>query len=379
MGRGWGERFADAGPRGATSMSDPSGASQVAPRFTLAEVAALVGGRLAGPPELGVERVAPVDEAGPGEMAFLARRRYARFARASRAGSFLVAAELEEVLPAAAPRVVVSDPYAALRTLLGRLHAEPPPAPAVHATAVFGRGVRLGERVRVEAYAVIGDGVSIGDDSRIGAHCVLGAGTRIGRACTLHPHVVTYPRTVIGRGVVLHAGVRVGCDGFGYTEIEGVHEKMPQVGRAIVGDDVEVGANTTIDRGSLGDTVIGDGVKIDNLVQVAHNVKVGAGSLLAALVGIAGSTRLGRGTWFGGRASAINHLEVGDGARVTFGSTVTRDVAPGETVSGYPARPHREELRRQAELGRLPRLAARVRRLEEAVLGRSSRGPGGAG
>jgi UDP-3-O-[3-hydroxymyristoyl] glucosamine N-acyltransferase len=191
---------------------------------------------------------------------------------------------------------------------------------------------------------------------------VLGAGTTVGNRCTLHPHVVAYPGTEIGSDVILHSGVRVGSDGFGYTTVEGRHEKLPQVGRAVIRDGVEVGANTTIDRGSLGDTVVDEGAKIDNLVQVAHNVRVGAGSMLAALVGIAGSTRIGRGVWLGGRASAINHLEIGDGARVTFGSTVTRDVAPNETVSGYPARPHREELRKQAHLARLPELLERVRR-----------------
>jgi UDP-3-O-[3-hydroxymyristoyl] glucosamine N-acyltransferase len=142
---------------------------------------------------------------------------------------------------------------------------------------------------------------------------------------------------------------------------------MPQVGRAILEDGVEVGANTTIDRGSLGDTVVGRGVKIDNLVQVAHNVRVGAATMIAALVGIAGSTRIGRGAWFGGRACAANHLDIGDGARVTFGSTVLRDVRAAETVSGYPARSHREQLRSQAHAARLPKLAARVERLEAAV------------
>jgi UDP-3-O-[3-hydroxymyristoyl] glucosamine N-acyltransferase len=152
---------------------------------------------------------------------------------------------------------------------------------------------------------------------------------------------------------------------------------MPQVGRAVVEDGAEIGANTTIDRGSLGDTVVGRGVKIDNLVQIAHNVRVGAGTLIAALVGIAGSTRIGRGAWLGGRASAVNHLEIGDGARVTFGTTVTRDVQPGDTVSGYPARPHREHLRAQALLGRLPHIVERLERLEAAVAGRRSGGPAG--
>jgi UDP-3-O-[3-hydroxymyristoyl] glucosamine N-acyltransferase len=356
-------------------MTDsPPARRSTASALTLREVSDLLGGRRQGPAELRVEGVAPVDEAGPTEMGFLGLRRYVRFAGSSQAGSFLVSAELEGALPAAAPRVVVAEPYRALGALLDRMYPEPHAAPTVHPTAVLGQATRLGEGVRIEPYAVIGDRVSIGAGTRIGAHCVLGADTRVGAGCTLHPHVVAYPGTVIGRDVVLHSGVRVGCDGFGYTAIDGAHHKMPQVGRAVIGDGVEIGANSTVDRGSLGDTVVGDGVKIDNLVQVAHNVRVGAGSLLAALVGIAGSTRIGRGVWLGGRASAINHLEIGDGARVTFGSTVTRDVAPGETVSGYPARPHREELRRQAELGRVSKLGERVRRLEEALLGRPPRG-----
>jgi UDP-3-O-[3-hydroxymyristoyl] glucosamine N-acyltransferase len=227
----------------------------------------------------------------------------------------------------------------------------------------------LGRSVRIGPYVVLERDVVVGDGTRIGAHSVLGSGTQVGAACVLHPHVVTYPGTVVGDRVTLHAGVRVGSDGFGYTRVGDEHLKMPQVGRAVVEDDVEIGANTTVDRGALGDTVIGRGSKIDNLVQVAHNVRIGAGSMLAALVGIAGSTRIGRHVWFGGRASAINHLEIGDGARVAFGSTVMRDVPDGETVSGSPSRPHREQLRRQATVGRLEGLQERVRRLEARMGG----------
>ena len=344
-------------------MTDPERAGATRTTLTLDRVADLVGGRFVGPADTLVSGVAPLAEAGPGEMGLLALRRYARFVPASRAGSFLVAADLEHVLPPGAPRVMVTEPYSALRALVTHFFDPPPPPPPdVHPTAILGRGVRLGEGVRIDPYVVLGDGARIGAATHVGAHCVLGAGTTVGDRCTLHPHVVTYPGTEIGSDVILHAGVRVGSDGFGYTTVEGRHEKMPQVGRALIRDGVEVGANTTIDRGSLGDTVVEEGAKIDNLVQVAHNVRVGAGSMLAALVGIAGSTRIGRGAWLGGRASVINHLEIGDGARVTFGSTVTRDVAPNETVSGYPARPHREELRKQAHLARLPELLERVRR-----------------
>jgi UDP-3-O-[3-hydroxymyristoyl] glucosamine N-acyltransferase len=342
-------------------MTDADRAASAPSTLMLAEVASLVGGRLEGPASTRITRVAPVDEAEGEELGFLARRRYARFAAASRAGAFLVAADLEGALPPGAPRVVVDDPYGALAALLRRLHPEAPRAPSIHPTAVLGQRVRLGRDVGIDPYAVLGNDVAVGAGTRVGAHCVLGDRTVIGDRCTLHPHVVTYPGTRIGSDVVLHSGVRLGSDGFGYVTQDGRHEKMPQVGRAVLGDGVEIGANTTVDRGSLGDTVVGDGVKIDNLVQLAHNVRVGAGSLIAALVGIAGSTRIGRNVWLGGRASAINHLAIGDEARVTFGSTVTRDVQPGETVSGYPARPHREELRKQATLARLPLLLERVR------------------
>jgi UDP-3-O-[3-hydroxymyristoyl] glucosamine N-acyltransferase len=335
----------------------------------LGGIAALVGGRLQGPGDLVLRGMAPLDEAGPDQLGFLGLSRYARMASRSRAGAFLVAADLERHV-GDSPRVVVGDPYPAMRAVLERFFPQTSTPPVVHPTAVIGRGARLGSGVRIDPYVVIGDGVTIGSGTHVGAHCVLGAGSSIGERAKLHPHVVTYEGASIGSNVVLHAGVRIGSDGFGYTTVEGEHHKMPQVGRAVVEDDAEIGANTTIDRGSLGDTVVGRGSKIDNLVQIAHNVRVGAGTLIAALVGIAGSTRIGRGVWLGGRASAINHLEIGDGARVTFGTTVTRDIPANETVSGYPARPHREHLRAQALLARLPRLVERVERLEDALLPR---------
>ena len=347
-------------------VDDVPGRSAPQP-LSLEQVAALLGGSVDGDATVEVSGIAPVDEAVTGQLGFLALERYVRFAADSRASALLVARDLEGRAPARLPRVVVEKPYTALRTLLERWVPDPSPVADIHRTAVLGRGVQLGEGVRVGPYAVLEDDVTVGARSRIGAHCVIGQGATVGAECHLHPHVVVYAASRIGTGVTLHSGVRVGSDGFGYTRVEGVHLKVPQVGRCVVGDDVEVGANTTLDRGSLGDTVIGQGVKIDNLVQVAHNVRIGARSLLAALVGIAGSTRVGEDVWMGGQVSAINHLEIGDGARLAFGSTVMRDVPAGETVSGHPARPHREHLRRQGHLGRLPALVERVERLEVAL------------
>lgn len=335
--------------------------------LTLERVAKLVGGRVDGDATLTIAGVAPVDEADPDQLAFLALRRYVRHAESSGARAFLVSEELRSAVPDGRSCVVAPDPYAALRVLLQAFFVEEGVVPGVHPTAVLGRGVRLGASVGIGPYAVLEDGVIVGDESSVGAHCVIGRLSRIGNRTRLHPHVVVYHGSVIGSDVVLHAGVRVGSDGFGYRMVDGAHLKMPQVGRAVIEDGVEIGANTTIDRGSLGDTIVGAGSKIDNLVMIAHNVKIGALSLLAAMVGIAGSTRLGKRTWVGGQAGVINQLQIGDDARIAVATKVFGDVPAGETVSGHPARPHREELRRQALLGRLPKLVERVDRLEREI------------
>jgi UDP-3-O-[3-hydroxymyristoyl] glucosamine N-acyltransferase len=333
--------------------------------LSLEAIAELVGGRLAGDGAVVIDGVAPVDEAEPRRIAFLAARKYAKYVENSAATAFLVSAELEAVLPESASRVVVDEAYPALRTLLEHFHPEPGWYPTVHATAVMGRDVELGAGVEVGPYAVLEAGVRVGDGCRIGAHCVIGQGTAIGPRTRLHPHVVTYHDTVIGADVIVHSGTRLGAEGFGYTFVEGRHAKIPQVGRCVIEDGVEIGANSTIDRGSLGDTRVGAGTKIDNLVHLAHNVRVGALTLIAAMVGVAGSTRIGKGVWLGGQSGVCNQVEIGDGARVAVQTGVTRDVPAGETVSGFPGRPHREALVKDANVGRIPRLLERVRRLEK--------------
>ncbi len=332
---------------------------------TVGEVAEAVEGIVRGDESIRVRRVRPLQQAGPGELGILSNRRYARFAADCGAAAVLVSAELADTLPGDTTLIVVDDAGAVLPEVLELLYPErPEPVPRIHPTAVLGSGVRLGERVGIGAYAVLEDGVRIGDDTRIDAHVVVGREATIGEGCHIHPQVVVYPGVEVGHRVVVHSGTRIGADGFGYTFTDGAHRKVPQVGGCVIGDDVEIGANTTIDRGSIGDTVIGSGVKIDNLVQIAHNVTIGPHSLAAALVGVAGSTRIGSGVWLGGQAGLVGHLEVGDGVRVAVATKVFRDLPAGETVSGHPARPHREELRRQAHLGRLPKLVARVEALE---------------
>ncbi len=335
--------------------------------FTVEDAARLVGGSVSGDGSIPVAGVGPVDEVQPGGMAFLVAKRYTKYVPEGQATSYLVSPALERYVPEGVPCVVVEDPHPALRTLLGRFHPSREWQADIHPTAIIGNGTQLGEGVSVGPYAVLEDDVQLGDRSRVGAHCVIGRETRIGVDCLLYPQVVVYHESVIGDRVVVHAGARIGSDGFGFPFVDGAHLKMPQVGRAVIENDVEIGANTTIDRGSLGDTVIGRGSKLDNLIHMAHNVKVGALSLFAALVGVAGSTRIGEGVWMGGQVGVSNHLEIGDGARLAIATKLMRDVPAGVTMSGHPSRPHREQLRRQAHLGRLSKLVDRITAVEGAV------------
>jgi UDP-3-O-[3-hydroxymyristoyl] glucosamine N-acyltransferase len=221
----------------------------------------------------------------------------------------------------------------------------------------------LGRAVTIGPYAVIGSGADVGDRTRIGAHSVVGDGVRIGEGSHLYPHVTVYSGSELGRRVVVHAGACIGSDGFGYVQREGAHAKIPHVGRCLVHDDVEIGANTTIDRGSIDDTIIGAGTKIDNLVQIGHNVHVGRLCLLMAQVGIAGSVRVGDGCILAGQVGVSGHHDIGDGARLAAQAGVFGDIPAGETWSGYPARPHRESLRAHAALFRLAGLMKQIERL----------------
>ncbi|MDT8340266.1 MAG: UDP-3-O-(3-hydroxymyristoyl)glucosamine N-acyltransferase [Longimicrobiales bacterium] len=346
--------------------------------ITLREAAALTGGRLEGEGDLVIRRPAPLETAQGDELAPLAERRFLDAARTSRAGAFLVSEALAEALDDSRPRVVVADAREALLPLLERLVTVPIPAPpGVHPTAVLGKGVRLADGVRIGPYAVLGDGVAVGAGTQVGAHCVLGPGARIGGGCRLHPHVVLYPGTVLGDRVEVHAGARLGSDGFGYVRCEGAYRKVPQVGGCVLEDDVEVGANSCVDRGALGDTVVGRGSKLDNLVHVAHNVHLGQGVAMAALSGIAGSTTVGAGAQFGGQAGAVGHLRIGAGARIAAQAGVIGDVEEGAEVAGYPARDLRRQMRASAAGARLPEALGRLRALERQVAALRARLEGG--
>ena len=336
--------------------------------YSLTYLAELLSATVALHGELQLSGVAPLAQAGTDEIGFLAHRRYLDGLRTSAAGALLVSEELVPLVgDDVRPRIVVPDAHAALAVLLDLFHPVVPFDPAVHPTAVLGRGVQLGVDVRIGPYAVLEEDAQIGDRVRVGAHAVVGAGSKIGEESLIHPHAVLYPGTVLGRRCILHAGVCLGVDGFGYVEREGGLAKVPQVGGCVLGDDVEIGANTTLDRGSIGETRVGNGSKLDNLVHLGHNVVVGSMSVLAAQVGVAGSTRIGSGVQFGGQAGINGHITIEDGARIAGQAGVTASVPAGETVMGFPARPRWEFLRAAAAQGKAAELLSRVRRLEDRL------------
>lgn len=334
----------------------------------LSQVSRLVEGRLEGDPEREIAGIATLQEAGPGDISFVASPRYTSYLRTSRAGAVLVSEELAGDVPKITPRIVVADAHRAVARLLAAFHPDDPSPAEIHPTATIHPSAELDHDVSVGAWSVVEQGVHLAAGVRVGAQCHLGRGSRLGVGTRLFPQVTVGERVHVGARCVIQSGARVGAEGFGYVFENGGHRRIRHVGSVRVGDDVEIGANTTIDRGSIGDTVVGDGTKIDNLVQIGHNVQMGRHVLVVSQVGISGSTVVGDGAVLGGQAGLGGHLHVGDGARVGAQAGVTRDVAAGETVSGYPARPHREALRMQAEVARLPKLVERLRALERSVL-----------
>lgn len=335
--------------------------------FRLAELAERVGGRLAGDGDRRIAGVRALEDAGPDDLSLLTLPRYREAARASRAGAFLVVPRFERLAApggelAGRDLLVVDDPAAALVRLLPLFHPAERPAPGLHPTAVVGAGCEIDPSAHVGPYAVIGDGTRIEADAVVEAHVAVGRRCRVGRGSRLHPHAVLYDDSELGAEVEVHSGAVIGGDGFRYAVEGGEPVKVPQVGRAVLADRVEVGVNTAIDRGSLGDTHVGAACKIDNLVQVGHNTRIGRGSLLAGMVGISGSTTIGEGVAMGGNAGSSGHVEIGDGAQVAARATAMRDVPAGAVVAGTPAVEIAAWRRQTVALQRLDASLAAVRR-----------------
>lgn len=330
--------------------------------LSIEEVSRRTGGELVGGGRGTIRGVAPLETAGPGDLSFLSTARYLPRAESTRAAAVLVPRSLPVRLPEGVAGIVVDDPYAALVHVLPVLYPELPEPPGIHPTALLGEGSVVGDGVRIEPYAVVGRGARIGDRVRIGAHTVVGEGSVVGADTVLHPHVVLAPAVEVGERCVVHSGAQLGSGG-------------SPAGGCRIGDDVEIGANTTVSRALVGETVLGEGSKLDNLVHVAPGVHTGKHVLIVAQVGISGGVRVEDGAVIGGQAGVVGEVVIGAGARVAGRSVVTADVPRGATVSGTPARPHREAMRAQAALFRLPELVEKVRRLERAVFGRKDEEP----
>ena len=332
--------------------------------IALAELARRLGAEVVGDPQRRIRGVATLEDAGPEDLSFLTSARYRDAARRTGAGAVL--APRGTSLPEH-DLLLVDDASSALVEVLELFHPTRAPRPGISADARLGAGVQVGRDVEVGAFAVVGDGVELGDACAVGAGAVIGEGCSIGAGTVIGPRVVLYPATRVGARCLLHAGCVLGADGFGFLSTPDGHRKIPQVGRVVVEDDVEIGANATVDRGAVGDTLVGRGTKIDDLVMIAHGVRIGAHGLFAAQSGVAGSSRLGERVTFAGQSGAAGHLRIGDGAVVAAKSAVFDDVPAGAFVAGIPAVDHRAWKRAQAWARRVPEIRAALRALESRI------------
>ncbi len=336
--------------------------------LTAQAVADLVGGRLLGDGTVVVREVRALASAGPDALSLAVSSRYADELRASRAGAVLVPDSLAEPPPTGA-RIVVRDPYAALVRVIDVLLPPTPPTAGVDPSARLGPGCALGDGVVIGPFVALGRDVRLGDRARLADGVSIGNGVSIGEDTVIGPRAVCYEGSRIGRRVVIKAGAVIGGPGFGYLSDGRGHHHIPHVGGCVLEDEVEIGSNSCVDRGSLDDTSIGEGTKIDNLVHVGHNVRIGRRCLLMAGVGIAGSTRIGNDVILAGHVGVTDHLVIGDRVRIAAKSAVFGDIPAGSSFSGHPARPHRQFLRAQAALYRVVPIITELERLAPGARG----------
>ncbi|MGB9068080.1 MAG: UDP-3-O-(3-hydroxymyristoyl)glucosamine N-acyltransferase [Candidatus Acidiferrales bacterium] len=331
---------------------------------TAGELANYLGAKLQGDSRIPISAVAGPEQAQAEDLIYLDSPRHAERAASSPAKCVLAkpGAELR-----GKTILEIADPKFAFAKAAQWLVPESVAAPGVHPTAIIAASAKIASRVSIGPYVVVADAAEVGAGTSIEAFCSIGRGTRIGQNCRLHARVTLYAGATLGNRVEIHSGAVIGADGFGYVFGEGRHWKFPQIGAVEIGDDVEIGANATIDRGSLDNTVIGNGVKIDNLVQVAHNVRVGDHSVLAAQTGVSGSSTIGTRVIVGGQVGIADHCTLEDGAIIgaQAGIPTGKTIRSGQTVWGTPARPLEKFKEQYAWFARLPQLAARLRRLEE--------------
>jgi len=340
--------------------------------FRLGELVKRLGGELIGDADVRIHQVATLESAGPTDITFLTQSRFLPQLGRTQAGAVILGPETRDA--SGLPRIISANPYAYFASVSALLNPPAVVEPGIHESAVVDKSARVAASASIGACAVIGRHARVADHAIVGPGCFIGEGASIGTGSRLHANVAVYHDCRIGARCIVHAGAVVGSDGFGIAKEDGVWKKIPQIGRALIGDDVEIGANTTIDRGALDDTVIEDGVKLDNQIHIAHNVRIGAHTAIAACVGIAGSAKIGRNCALGGASMIYGHITLADNVNVSAGTLIMKSLEkPGTYTGVYPFSSHQRWLRNAAHLRQLDDLAKRVRELE-GRLGKTGRG-----
>jgi UDP-3-O-[3-hydroxymyristoyl] glucosamine N-acyltransferase len=338
--------------------------------FSAAQIALLVNGKVEGNPDLQVASFGKIEEASQGQLAFLANPKYEEYLYSSQASVIIVNQSQQLKEPVQSTLIRVEDAYTAFATLLSKYQEmQRQQMKGIQQPSFIDASVKMGEDVFVGAFAYLGKNVSLGNNVKIYPQAFLGDNVRINDNTIIHPGVKIYHDCVLGKRVTVHAGTVIGSDGFGFApQMDGSFKKVPQIGNVVIDDDVEIGANATIDRATIGSTFIRAGAKLDNLIQVAHNVEVGNNTVIAAQAGVSGSTKIGSNVMIGGQAGLVGHIQIADGSRINAQSGVSKTIkTPNAAVTGSPAFDYTSALRSQAVLRNLPVLEKRLKELEQLV------------
>jgi UDP-3-O-[3-hydroxymyristoyl] glucosamine N-acyltransferase len=338
-------------------------------QFTAAQLAQLIQGKVEGDAGIAVHSFGKIEEAGPGQLSFLANPKYEEFLYSTKASLVIVNENFQPRQPVNATLIRVPDAYSAFATLLTKYQElQQQQLTGIQEPVHIAKTAQLGQSLFIGAFSYVSEKVSIGDQTKIYPNCYIGEEVSIGKNCVIHPGVKIYHHCVIGNDVIIHAGTVIGGDGFGFApQADGTLKKVPQIGNVVIEDNVEIGANTTIDRATIGSTIIRKGAKLDNLIQIAHNVEIGNQTVIAAQAGVSGSTKIGKGVMIGGQAGIVGHIQLGDGAKVNAQSGVSKSIEPGKAVTGSPAYDYTQALRGQAVSRRLPELEKRIQQLEQII------------
>jgi len=338
-------------------------------QFSASQIALLINGKIEGNPDTVVQSFGKIEEAGEGQLSFLANLKYEDYLYSTKASIVIINNDFQLKQPVKTTLIRVQDAYSSFAALLGKYQEMmQQQLKGVQQPVYISKTVKLGENVFVGAFAYLGENVKLGNGTKIYPGVFLGENVSIGENCIIQAGVKIYHNCVVGNHSIIHAGTVIGSDGFGFApQPDGSFKKVPQIGNVVIEDYVEIGANTTIDRATIGSTIIKSGAKLDNLIQIAHNVEVGNSTVIAAQAGVSGSTKIGRGVMIGGQAGIVGHIQVGDGAKVNAQSGVSKSLEPGKAVTGSPAYDYTSALRSQAISRKLPELEKRIKELEALI------------